>query len=223
MWWILAIALVHASRRAVGPCSSWTADSRHSAPASTLFKPLPTVPDLRTRDALAAAIGSFLPQLDNTAQLLVGVPQEQTDLWTPVLDAWSRRGRRTDCGLLFARPRVSGRIRRWPGLKCSRRKRPGNCGCGPMRTWWRPRVLEELPQRAGGASGGGGRDRRMESDPRIIRPAGGTRSSSMWSSSGSLLLGRLGPVPLTLVRRSSFARRISGSASRGRNWGKSRR
>lgn len=216
VWWILAIALVHASRRAVRPAVRGPQTPDTSRPRLTLFKPLPTVPDLRTRDALAAAIGSFLPQLDNTAQLLVGVPQEQADLWTPVLDAWSRQGARDGLRVVV---RETPRQRSNPKVAWLEVLAPE--ATGELWLWSDADVvapaglLEELRRELAAHPAAG-----AVTTPYGIRST--DHPAGWWDAlfvnveflPGSLLLGRLGPVPLAfgaavLFRAEDFRKRVS--------------
>jgi len=87
VWWTLAVWLVNASRTP-GPRTR-PREQASPLPSLSLFKPLPFVADDEVRRALAAAIESFLPQLDASAELILGVPSEQEAEWRPFLDRWN--------------------------------------------------------------------------------------------------------------------------------------
>ena len=90
IWWILALLLVSASRtprpRVLPP-----PDARPPLPSLSLFKPLPVVAECEVRHALGDAIESFVIQLDASAELILGVPQEQETEWRPIMDRWLSR------------------------------------------------------------------------------------------------------------------------------------
>ncbi|HAB15869.1 MAG TPA: hypothetical protein DCE44_05410 [Verrucomicrobiales bacterium] len=87
VWWLLAIGLVAGSihrrpslaRREIGARSSLS-----------VFKPLPPSTRDGDRIALAAALESFVRQLDSDAEMLVGVPAGQESQWRPICENWRK-------------------------------------------------------------------------------------------------------------------------------------
>ncbi|MBL9175923.1 MAG: hypothetical protein JNL10_20435 [Verrucomicrobiales bacterium] len=216
VWWFLAIALVQGSRRTTRGLDPGPVPPDAGNPRLTLFKPLPTVPDLRTRDALANAIATFLPQLDNDSQLLVGVPEEQADLWKPVLDLWTRQ---VPSGCLRVVVRETPRQRANPKVAWLEVLAPE--ATGELWLWSDadvvapPGLLTELRRELAVHPEAGG-----VTTPYGIRstdhPAGWWDALfvNMEFLPGSLLLRRLGPVPLAfgaaiLFRAETFRRRVS--------------
>ena len=213
VWWLIAIILVHATRRIQ---LSVELPLGMSSPSLTIFKPLPSVPDVETRDALAACIASFLAQLDESTELVVGVPEEQAGQWAPVLREWANR---------YSRVQLRPVIRATPGQRAN-----------PKVAW-----LEVLAPEAGGELWLWS-DADVVAPPGFLaqllrvlalNPTAGavtapygirfTAHASGWLDAlfvnmeflpGALLLGRLGPVPLAfgaavLFRAEDFRRRIS--------------
>lgn len=216
VWWFLAIALVHGSRRNARRAKPAPKSPDAAGPRLTLFKPMPAVPDVRTRDALAAAVASFLPQLDVTSQLLVGIPREQADFWKPVLDLWIRQ---VPPGCLHVVVRETPRQRSNPKVAWLEVLAPE--ATGALWLWSDADVvapaglLEELRAELAAHPEAG-----AVTTPYGIRftdhPAGWWDALfvNMEFLPGSLLLGRLGPVPLAfgaavLFRAEDFRKRVS--------------
>jgi ceramide glucosyltransferase len=87
-WWILAVLLVQGAR-----CDSGEAPPEPDAPQSplTLFKPLPRVESPEMVAGLAAAIESFVVQMDSSCEMLLGIPEDQAGLWLPEVARWRER------------------------------------------------------------------------------------------------------------------------------------
>jgi ceramide glucosyltransferase len=81
-WWTVALALV--ARRQASPRSTPADDPRKLS----IFKPVPALTADDTPARLASALESFVSQLDNRAELLLGVEEQDGVRWQPVLDAW---------------------------------------------------------------------------------------------------------------------------------------
>lgn len=86
VWWLIALALVAKRRRSEGVQSP---ASPRPVPPKTLsiFKPLPP---LRSEPSpeLVAALESFVGQLDEHAELLLGVQDSDRTQWLPIIEAW---------------------------------------------------------------------------------------------------------------------------------------
>ncbi len=84
IWWLIAYRLLGESP---DPSPATTAAP---LPSLTIFKPLPPTTADADRLLLAAAIESFIAQLDANSQMLVGVEQVEADAWEPVFQRWRR-------------------------------------------------------------------------------------------------------------------------------------
>jgi len=85
LWWITALFLVRGTRR---PGSVTTRDCRHRPRSLSIFKPLPPVRSTEEADAIAAAVETFLEEMDPSCELILGVPGEQSNLWRSKVDGW---------------------------------------------------------------------------------------------------------------------------------------
>ena len=93
-WWMLSCWLVNASTRQpqhkpAGPL-----------PTLTVFKSLPPTAAEKDRLRLAAAIESFLVQLEADSQMIIGIEESELPVWKPILDRWSEQ---VQDGRLFIR------------------------------------------------------------------------------------------------------------------------
>ncbi len=84
-WWGIAVRLV--SRRDLPACA---ATSKETLRVS-IFKPLPVLPDAEAIAQTAVALETFAGQLDSRSELLLGVPEEQSALWQPILTRWQEQ------------------------------------------------------------------------------------------------------------------------------------
>lgn len=81
-WWAVALALV--SRRPVSLPPTPVEDPRKLS----IFKPVPALAADDTPARLASALESFVSQIDERAEVLLGVEEQDGGRWQPVLEAW---------------------------------------------------------------------------------------------------------------------------------------
>ncbi len=81
LWWAMALTLVGRDRRARRDSQTDGSESRPD-PQLSIFKPIPSVHD----DSLFAAVESFTSQLDERAELLLGVEQQDCARWKRFAD-----------------------------------------------------------------------------------------------------------------------------------------
>ncbi len=102
LWWMVAVFLVRGTRRSG---SVTTRDHRPRVRSLSIFKPLPPVRSAEEAGAIAAAVETFLAEMDSSCELILGVPGEQSDLWRPKVDGWRE---------MFPGARLLERIRTTP-------------------------------------------------------------------------------------------------------------
>jgi|GEM_PF-809339 len=61
---------------------------QEASPSLTVFKPLPPVADEAGGAALRAAVESFIAQLGETDELILGIPQDLAAIWRPTVVRW---------------------------------------------------------------------------------------------------------------------------------------
>ncbi len=85
VWWAVGLALVWRRTGSVRPTA---ADDRRKL---SIFKPVPALASDDTPARLASALESFVSQLDESAELLLGIEEQDRARWRPVLEAWRAR------------------------------------------------------------------------------------------------------------------------------------
>ncbi len=87
-WWAVAIGLVYGKRR------------RHIAPdlaklvsagKLSIFKPIPAIVEAIPSPQLVAALESFVSQLGDQDELLLGIEQKEITKWEPVVERWRKK------------------------------------------------------------------------------------------------------------------------------------
>lgn len=85
LWWGIAVVLVVAR-----PRRSQVVADVGDRDRLTVFKALPPVSAEAARTAIADAVGSFVRDLDEDSELLLGVPREAEAEWAQALSQWRR-------------------------------------------------------------------------------------------------------------------------------------
>ena len=96
LWWLMAYVLVARSRRV--PPLKRSADS----PSLSIFKPVPALGDGEVPPRLVAALESFIQQLDEHSELLLGFEKRDQTRWEPVVDNWRRKYPQARLNVTFA-------------------------------------------------------------------------------------------------------------------------
>jgi ceramide glucosyltransferase len=86
-WWLLAIAL---ARTRISRAGNQEKPKPQEHPITTLsvFKALPPLSGREVPPALAKAVESFVQQLDDASELLLGVEEADHSRWQPILARW---------------------------------------------------------------------------------------------------------------------------------------
>jgi ceramide glucosyltransferase len=88
-WWAIAIGLVACERR-------WSRRARPGAtgltpqtkPTVSIFKPIAALRDQAPPPSLVAAMESFVRELDDAAEMLLGIEDKDAARWQPVIERW---------------------------------------------------------------------------------------------------------------------------------------
>lgn len=212
-WWLMAIALVHASRKLGKPASQ---KESTALPALVIFKPLPPNQTNEITRSLSTAIESFVSQMDDSCEMLIGIPMELSDRWLPILDRW-----RTDFPGIRIRAVVRDTPVQYANPKIAWMEFLSPEASGTV--WlWSDADITASPGMLSHIRG------LLEASPQIGAVTvpyrvGSTARAAGWLDAlfvnmeflpGALLLRKTGPVPLAfgaavLFRSEDFSRRIS--------------
>ena len=83
-WWIVSYWLIGDDSPGQPP-----QEPRGTLPTVTVFKSLPPTAGANERLRLAAAVESFMAQLEPRSQLIIGIEEGNMPAWKPILDRWS--------------------------------------------------------------------------------------------------------------------------------------
>ena len=100
-WWATAVVLVARRRAVQGPFANGRMPATASlpsvggtasplSPSLSIFKPLPPLRG-SSPAVLAAAIETFICQLDDSAELLLGIEEQDGPVWKKVIKAWEQK------------------------------------------------------------------------------------------------------------------------------------
>jgi ceramide glucosyltransferase len=113
-WWGTAIWLV--SRRGCRPLlRSGAADAdSQTRPTISIFKPIPALDGRGLSPQLIGALESFVSQLDETAEMLLGIEETDATNWLPLIEQWRAKFPGAQLNVIvaarpqtFANPKVS--------------------------------------------------------------------------------------------------------------------
>jgi ceramide glucosyltransferase len=214
VWWLLAVVLVStARRRAAFATGTATAEPG----LLSCFKALPPVARELDRAALAEAVGTWVMQLDEACELLVGIPHEDAAGWQRVVEGWRRKRpgvRIRECRRETPRQHANPKIGWYEALAAE--------ASGEYWLWSdadivaAPGTLGRLRSEMATL----GSDAIAVTAPYCVRSVSGLAGLpdalfvNLEFLPGAVLLGRFGPVRLSfgaavLFRRGDFAERVS--------------
>jgi ceramide glucosyltransferase len=91
-WWSVAIWLVSSERyRSSRQRRGVTVVAAATRPTVSIFKPIAALRDATPPPALIAAMESFVSQLDDRAEMLLGIEDRDAAKWQPVVEQWQRK------------------------------------------------------------------------------------------------------------------------------------
>jgi ceramide glucosyltransferase len=93
-WWVVSYCLIGDDSFSRSP-----EDPPEGLPTVTVFKSLPPTAGANERLRLAAAVESFMAQVEPRSQLIIGIEEGNVPAWKPILDRWSDRVE--DCHLVI--------------------------------------------------------------------------------------------------------------------------
>jgi ceramide glucosyltransferase len=90
-WWVIAISLVscerNRSRRVRAEASATTSQTK---PTVSIFKPIAALREAAPPASLVSAMESFVRELDDDAEMLLGIEDKDAAKWRPVVEQWQR-------------------------------------------------------------------------------------------------------------------------------------
>jgi hypothetical protein len=98
-WWGLAHWLVR--RRLAAERARVVSSAPSNLPSLSIFKALPPLFGKPVSTAMADALATFVRQLDDNAELILGIEERDRDAWSPVVSAW--RAQHPDARIIEAR------------------------------------------------------------------------------------------------------------------------
>jgi ceramide glucosyltransferase len=91
-WWSIAIWLVSGERNRSGRLRrAVRVVAPTTRPTVSIFKPIAALHDGSPSPALIAAMESFVSQLDDRAEMLLGIEDRDAAKWKPVVERWQRK------------------------------------------------------------------------------------------------------------------------------------
>lgn len=96
LWWLVAYVLVSRSRRVQ------LLKRSANSPSVSIFKPVPALGDGEVPPPLVAALESFIQQLDEHSEMLLGFEKRDQSRWEPVVGNWRRKYPQARLDVTFA-------------------------------------------------------------------------------------------------------------------------
>ena len=91
-WWGVAAALVVRGRcRALGRSGKKTEGIRRKPATLSIFKPIAGLRGIVPSPPLIAALESFINQMDESVEMLLGIEDGDAEKWQPIIEQWRRK------------------------------------------------------------------------------------------------------------------------------------
>ena len=86
-WWAIAIGLVACERYR---CCGRRVSGSRARPSVSIFKPIAPLREEAPPPSLVRALETFVRELDDAAEMLLGIEENDASKWQPVIDCWRR-------------------------------------------------------------------------------------------------------------------------------------